>query len=300
MSNLVKNPWESIEDQIDGDIPSATLQIYQGIEAQLNRPKDNNVDRASSATMCVRRRWYQNQGVPQTPMAPRKIVNFLLGDLTEAVVVSLIKSSLVGPDKLYSEVDFGESKGKVKVQGHELEIFDQKTLYWKLSDTQTVTAHIDGLGKRNSDDQWELIEVKSAADFGYEEFRENGPGDYIKQSHACMMTEELMAKGVRSVRYFYLKKNTGHLWDRLIEFEGTIAQEVKMDFIRAKSNHIPNRPYFAKEETYYKKPTGRWVLPWQCGYCSFVQTCHPTAQKEFKKGQFGISKPVWVTKGEEK
>lgn len=61
MTDLIKNPYASLEDRADELIPTATKQIYDFIGDYLNRPKDTNVNRASSAPMCVRRRWYQDK-----------------------------------------------------------------------------------------------------------------------------------------------------------------------------------------------------------------------------------------------
>ena len=207
METLQANPFAEFEDRQEDSVPTATLQIYQFISEYLERDKDTNVNRASAATMCVRRRWYSHNGYEGTPLTPRKVVNFQLGDLSERVVLFYIKSALVGPGKLYSEVNFGDVIGSIHFQGKELEIYKQKTFSFTMENGQRITAHVDGLGKRNSDGKWELIEIKSAADYGFDSFVDNGPGDYLKQAHASMMTDECSALGIDQVRFFYLGDN---------------------------------------------------------------------------------------------
>lgn len=287
-ADLVENPFASGEEKLEPLVPVATLQIYQAVEKMLARQESTHVDRASSANMCVRRRWYQRKGTPGTPLTPRKILNFAAGDIGEHVVKYFIKIGCVGPGKLYSEVDFGEEIGSFDVQKKQIPIYAQADLTATIGGIE-VTAHADGWGKRNIDGQWELIEVKTAASYGFDKFVDEGPGDYIKQAHALMMTTLAEARAVKAVRFFYLKKDTGHIWDRLHLWDDAVAADVASGFMKAAGEKIPERPHAPIAETYYKKPTGRSVLPWQCGYCSFTATCWPGVKKEFKSG-----KPVFV------
>lgn len=289
------NPWAQHEEKIEGQIPSATLEIYKYIERYLEREKDNNVNRASAASNCVKRRWYQHHGQEATPLTPRKMVNFMLGDLTERTLQYFIKEALVGNGKLYSEVDFGEHIGTIKFQGRDIDLYSQKTLSFKLLDGTTITGHADGFGRRNSDGMWELIEIKSAADYGYNDFLTKGPGDYINQAHALMMTEECTRKSVNQVRFFYLKKNTGHIYDRLYDYNEDIAIKVIEAFIAAKGDIEPKAPYSLFNETFRSKPTGRVIAAYPCTYCPYLEKCQGPHTKEFKNGS-----PKFVFKGETK
>ena len=280
-----------LENEFFEEIDPATKQIYDWIEKELMRSQDTHINRASNANYCQRRLWYKKNGYVGEIMNSRAIINFALGDLTEAVVVAFIKAACVGPDKLYSEVAFGESAGDCRVQGRSFEIFKQKTLTTKILGID-IPGHADGFGKRNSDGKWELIEIKSAADFGFEEFCEKGPGDYIRQSHCLMMSDECLALGVRSVRFFYLKKNTGHMASRLYNFDTDIASEVVRIFQEANQETIPDRPIQPEEEMFRKKPTGNIKLNWRCSYCPFTTTCWPDAKMEISKS----GKPVYYLK----
>lgn len=278
------------EDLFFEEIDPATKQIYAWIDESLSRGQDNVINRASSASQCERKLWYKKNGEPGEQMDARAIINFALGDLTEAVVVAFLKAACVGPDKLYSEVQFGESAGECKVQGRTFEIFKQKTLITKIVGME-IPGHADGFGKRNSDGKWELIEIKSAADFGFRDFLEKGPGDYINQSHCLMMSEDALALGIRTVRFLYLKKNTGHIASRSYEFDTDVASEVANKFIAANQEQIPERPYSPIAETFRSKPTGKIKLPWQCSYCPYTTTCWTNTEMELKSG-----KPVYYIK----
>lgn len=287
MSDLVKNPFG---DHTDPEVPTATLQIYRFIDEYLGRKEHStDVNRASAATMCFKRRWFQRKGFEGESLTPRKLVNFTLGDLSEHTVKYFIEQGCVGPGKLYSEVDFGKVVGEFTIQnGKVIKLYAQEDLTAQIGPF-TVTAHVDGWGKRNSDGKWELIEVKSAADYGFEDFKTSGPGDYLKQAHVCMQTGKAKELGVREVRYYYLKKNTGHLYDRLFPFDESLAQDVEQEFIASNQEQEPKAPHVPTNETFRGKPTGRKILPWQCNYCSYTTQCHTDAQLEFKNG-----KPIYV------
>ena len=284
------NPWAKWEDKAEPTVPTATLQIYKFIEEYLARAPDTHVNRASSATMCFKRRWYQKNGYEATPLTPRKIVNFTLGDLTEKVVLYFIIKGCVGPGKLYSVVDFGMPIGSIFIQDKRINIYDQEDLTAQLGDIE-VTAHVDGWGKRNSDGKWELIEVKSAADYGFDKFKENGPDDYLKQAMVNLQTNKAKELGADSVRFFYLKKNTGHLWDRSFPFDPELFKDVIEEFKIANGSEEPKRPYLPVTEAFRGKPTGRKKLYWACHYCPFTQTCWPEAELEFKNNS-----PLWILK----
>lgn len=270
---------------IDPSAPTATNQIYNFIGEYLGRGDSTNVNRASSAPRCHKGRWYQRQGFEGEQLTPRAIVNFTLGDLSEHTVKFFIQRACVGPGKLYSEVDFGKPIGSFTVQGgKEITMHEQQTLTASVGEI-IVTAHVDGWGKRNLDGKWELIEVKSAADYGFEEFKESGPGDYLKQAMVCLSTGKAKELGADEVRYFYLKKNTGHLWDRLHPFDAALYADVVEEYKLANGEAEPKAPFVAMPETFRGKPTGRLVLPWQCGYCAYISRCRPEAQLEFKSGK---------------
>lgn len=295
---LIENPYASLEDKADVHIPTATLQVYNFINAYLGRKEgEGGAQRGSAATMCVKRRWFQHHGHTGDPLTPRKLVNFLLGDLSEKALNYFVEQGCVGPGKLYSEVSFGDVQGVIQFQGKDLKLYKQKDLTLEVkngSKPLKIICHADGFGKRNLDGKWELIEFKSAANWGYADFQENGAGDYLKQSHALMQTNECRSLGIESVRFFYLRKETGHVWDRVHNFDPSIAKIVLDEFRAVESEMMPDTPHALIEETVRKKPTGRKIAEFPCSYCPFIGKCHGPYSKEWKADQFGHQKPVYV------
>ncbi len=300
MSDLVKNPYAAFEDKADPSVPTATLQIYDFIGKSLEKPKEDiNVNRASSATNCPKRRWYQRTGVQGTPLTPRKLMNFMLGDLVEMVTLHFIKEACVGPGKLYSEVDFGEVVDDVRVNDKVLKTYKQKTLTTKVDDL-VVTCHADGFGKRNSDGEWELIECKSSANWGFQTFKSDGPEDYLNQSHTCMSSEEAKMMGVKSVRYFYMRKETGHIWDRLFYFDPVLWENVRKDFLRVMQPEEMPAPYQLVPEMQSngrgkpRTPTGKMIAQFPCTYCPYLENCKGKFTVEWKEDQNGNFKPNYI------
>lgn len=293
MDNKTKNPWAEIDNAPDFEIDPATLGIYTHINQELDdrEAKIGGGNRASASGSCTRKIWFSNQGKKGELMAPRAILNFTLGDLTEAVVTSFIKAALVGEGKLYKAVDFGDKVGEVMIQNRLIEAYSQKTVTTKITEDIEIPGHADGWGQLQNGD-WELIEVKSASSYGFKSFEDEGPGDYLYQAHCLMMSEEAQAMNVKQVRFFYIKKDTGHLATRAFPLDLEMVHKVRERFILANHEEMPGRDFHPEKEMMRKKPTGKWKLPWQCGYCGFKDECYPKIRKEFKN-VFGAQKPVF-------
>lgn len=306
IEGTVENRYAKHEDKADFYIPEGTAQIYDFIAAYLDRPKDNDVEinRASAATMCYKRRWFQGKGTEGTPLTPRKLVNFLLGDLSERVLVYFVSEACVGPGKLYSEVDFGKVVGSIHFQNKELKIYQQDELVTDVGGIK-VKGHPDGWGKRNSDGKWEQIEFKSAADYGFDKFKENGPDDYLNQSHVILKSDKAQALGVTETRFFYLKKNTGHVWDRLFKFDPMRWEKVIEEYRLASQAEEPPTPHAPVKEMTGRAPnkkwTGRMIAAFPCTYCPFIGRCLGPHLVEWKLDyQSGCYKPLLVFQKEEK
>jgi hypothetical protein len=239
----------------------------------------------------VRRRWYQNKGLAGEKITPRARVNFLLGDLSERTMVYFVTHGCVGPGKLYSEVYFGEPDGTIEYQGKSLTKYKQITTSFTIETENgplTITGHFDGLGKRNSDGLWELIEFKSSSNNGFRMFSTSGDvGDYLKQAHALMLTDLCKEKDVKGVRFFYLRKETGHMWDAYFNWDTDTEAQVIAEFKAAIAQEEPARPYILK-----RKLTGEFVFQdWHCGYCPYTAECY----KEYKIDTvFKSGKPSYI------
>jgi hypothetical protein len=224
-------------------------------------------------------------------------VNFLLGDLSERTLLYFIKQGLVGEGKLYSEVDLGEVLGTIHFQGKPLELYKQQDLVCEVPGLPPITAHVEGWGKRNADGGWELIECKSAADWGFKDFQNNGELDYLKQAHTCLNTTKAKELNADGVRYFYLRKQTGHIWDRYYSYNPVLWRETIADFKAANGDAEPPAPFKPQPELFRGKPTGRTVANFPCTYCPYLKKCHGVYALEWKGDQFGHQKPIYVFGG---
>ncbi len=108
-----------------------------------------------------------------------------------------------------------------------------------------------------------------------------------------LKTSKAIELGATQVRFIYLKKNTGNLYDSLHEFDAALFKDVVEEYKIAASDVEPKRPYAPVIETFRSKPTGRKKLFWACSYCPYTQRCWPEAELEIKSG-----KPVWYLKEE--
>lgn len=288
-SELLDNPFSETDD--DKLLPQGSIEIYRYIN-ELNEEREPRIElSASSMSRCYKANWYQYNGYESLPLNPRAGLVFILGDVTEHVMKYLIASSCVGEGKLYSEVDFGEKTGEFVIQHRKFDTFKQETLEIPMSKEHVISGHADGWGKRNSDGQWELIEIKSAATFGFDKFKRGEVPDYIKQCHTLCLSTKAKALKVKGMRFFYMNKNTSHVFDRFYHFDKAIALKVYEEFWLSISEDEPERPYELVDETYYKKKTGRKIAAYPCSYCSYVTTCFDGLKREVNK-----DKPVWVLK----
>ena len=304
---LVENPYALWDDRADPTVPTATRQIYEYIAGELGRKETGSVLRASAATYCPKRRWYQRQGFAGTMFTPRKLINFMLGDLMEMVMLYWIKQACVGDGKLYRAVEFGTKSGEFCINRggtpRVVELYDQPTLTTRVPATTTdpeliVTAHADGFGQRQSDGQWELIEVKSAANWGFQDFKTGGPQDYLKQAHTVMASDECRAKAVCGVRYFYGRKETGHPWDRFYPFDPATWQAVAQEYRAVQAAAEMPAPISLVPEMKGRRPniqpTGRSVAQFPCTYCPYLERCQGKHTVEWGKDQWGNMRPKFL------
>ena len=99
---------------------------------------------------------------------------------------------------------------------------------------------------------------------------------------------------MRKVRFFGMRKETGHLWDRLHDFVPFIADEVLKNFQDVFGVAAPRKPFVLK-----KHKDGTYRAPWQCQYCAYTETCQGNFEVQYKKDQFGNQKPTYIFKGGE-
>ncbi len=290
------NPFAKNEDAADLDINPITLAIYSHINETLMNRDTTNVLRGSSATMCVKRRWYQGKGYIGKPLTPRKILNFMQGDIAEKTLAYHFLKACVGEGKLYKYAYFGDQKGTTIIQGREIPVYGQIESSFKLTNGQEVLCHFDGIATRH-DMTNELIEFKTSSDYGFKKFQEIGPEDYLKQAHAYMMTDKCRHYDIKKVTFIYLRKSTGHIADRTYNYDPKMAFLVVDDFKTSIQEKEPKAPYGFVDSYYRRKKTGKKKLDWRCQYCAYLERCKGKHQIEWKKDQWGNMKPNYVFKG---
>lgn len=277
---------------IDEKISEGSSQIYQWASEYLSKREIGTANRCSSAPQCVRKGWFQNKGERGEDLQPRQVLVFGLGDLVEHWMKDLIAKSCVGPGKIYSEVDFGKVVDKFIVQHREFNIYEQDELSIHINDF-VISGHPDGWGKRNEDGQWELIEIKSAASYGFEDFVKGEIG-YLEQVYALSMSTKAIQLGVDSARFWFMNKNTSAIFDRLYKIDPNEQKRVKTEFLQRNGPEMPPVPVSPDigpiNEMVRRVPTGRKILGWKCGYCDYKAKCWPDAKLEFSK----TNRPVWV------
>lgn len=276
----------------DEQTSQATQEIFDWVKEQLGRKDVGTANRPSSAPQCVRKRWFQNKGIEGEPMQPRSLLVFATGDVVEHVLKFFIAKACVGPGKLYSEVDFGVKDGTFTIQHREFDIYRQEKVEIQMPGL-TIVGSPDGWGKRNSDGEWELIEIKSSSSYGFDDFV-RGECDYLKQATTLLMSDKAKALNAKSYRFYYMNKNTSAIFDRLYHFDEGLAAQVRLEFLATNGQSLPpiptNDPDIGpQEELYRKKPTGRSKLGWKCGYCDYKDKCYANLKKEFSS----TGKPVF-------
>lgn len=298
---MFENKWAKNDNSAQMELPEGTFNIYEGIDKDFNTGElDSNVNRGSAANGCVRQRWYKKNGYEAKGMAPRAYINFGLGDASEHIIKYYISRYCVGPGKLYKQVYFGKECGEFTIQHRSIKKHEQLESSWKYLDDnqeeQEVVCHFDGLGQLQ-DGTIELIEIKSASSFGFTTFKKEGPEDYLNQAHSYMMTDLCVEKKVKRVRFFYIRKETGHIFDRQFPYNVALALEVKRGYYDA-TRKEPPRQLSLVDVKYRGKPTGKKKLSWKCEYCPYIEVCRPEYEVSYTKDRFGNQKPVYTKIGE--
>jgi hypothetical protein len=293
MSQL-KNPFFDIDTDSEEFITPLTNAIYQGVMDDQNSTRSEAINRPSSSGSCVRQLWYKKNGYEAQKLAGRAYINFMAGALGEFTMIHFLKKYCVGEGKPFKQMICGEPTTTFYASGEMIQQYKQIETKTTLPSGRVLPGSIDFMVQYH-DGTWAIGDCKTASEFGFKRVKQtNDPESYKYQAHCYMMSDLGLKHDVKKFIFVYMRKTTGHLYDFTIDFDQAVVKEIDDKFTLANGPNIPDRPYEPEEETYYKKPTGRWVLPWQCSYCGFAKHCWPTAKKDFKKDQFGNYKPALV------
>src|SRR3990167_10022887 len=97
-----------LEDHLDPSYPTLSRKIMEAMAEKYCEREVGSGPRCSMANYGLRRQWLEYHKIPSTPMRPNRILTFLYGSFIEGVIQWAIRDSVVGPDKFYSEINFGE------------------------------------------------------------------------------------------------------------------------------------------------------------------------------------------------
>ena len=213
---------------------------------------------------CLRSQAYHMKGLDKPPLTPRSKMTFAFGDLTEEIVVLLLKHA-----------------GCVITDEQELVVLNG------------VRGRIDGIlhhkGKRY------LFECKSMSDTSFNRFKQVGmSNDFGYVSQANSYAHEMKCDGII---WFAFNKNTGHYHEEVRDIDKDLVTTTVAD-INALNSCKPEdfpRPEPVEEtfgRTSKNRPdnrTGNWEIPIVCQYCDYVEPCYGgEVTKMFRKGKLKL------------
>jgi len=182
--------------------------------------------------------WYVHKGMAQEQMKPSTLMKFLYGHATEELVLAL-----------------------VKLAGHEVT-------------HQQAEAEVSGIkGSMDCVIDGKLIDVKTAAPFGFKKFKEGGlrwddPFGYVDQLRGYAAS-----LGVQEGGWLVIDKTNGHLCTHFENFEHDEPIEIQIEHL----NEVVERDE-RPEQCYELVPDGKsgnTKLAMECSYCVFKQHCFP-------------------------
>lgn len=221
------------------------------------RPQTRNYLRLSNlGSVCRRKLWYSIR----TPSLGEKLsgparIKFLIGDITEAVVLFL-----------------------AKLAGHDVS-----------NEQQTVSLH--GVeGHIDAEINGEVTDVKSASPFSFKKFEEGLRPDTDAFGYLTQLGSYAQAKGKRGGNFLAVNKVLGHLHlDRhrnLPDVSSATVEEVRA----ALDSHDPPDRGF---DDIPEGKSGNRKLSLPCSYCEFKTVCWPgVKQYNYSKGPVFLTKVV--------
>jgi len=246
-------------------LEQALVQFRRVLVRQLMKDREERPGRLYVTRFshpCARKGAYQYHGFKGEDLQPRVKLNFLLGDMVELALMSVAK--LAGCD-----IDLGNTWVSLKIDGQE------------------IGGFIDGL--YSDGEKLYVAEFKKVSPYSFQRIEKEGIDDtwgYISQVHAYM-------KALQIPRAVFVVSDgqTGALNERVVRFDEQIMEAMEergRAILASTPDGLPPRAFLPIEETYYKKPTGKYKLDLQCSYCDMKGHCWPEAEFATKAG-----KPVW-------
>jgi PHD/YefM family antitoxin component YafN of YafNO toxin-antitoxin module len=212
----------------------------------------------------------ENNGLEKSSTDYNHIVRMLYGDATEAIMNLIIRAS--GVDVTGAKTRVANDVNGTIIEGEDdIEIADK--VYDVKSCSSYAYAHKWAGG-------WESLFHTDS--FGYVEQLYMYAGGDPKRMGGWIVVE----------------KSSGEV--KVVEAQPTPEQIeiIKERISRAERAITLNEPFqqqfFAEPETFYKKPTGNYLVPMTCTFCDYMKHCWPNAELLPKQASKSESpKPVW-------
>jgi hypothetical protein len=216
-------------------------------------------------------------GLAKEPMDYNHIVRMLHGDAIEAIVNLLIKAAGINVTGSKTQVEFDVNGTIIKGEDD---------------------IEIDG----------KVYDVKSSSPYAFSHKWSEGWNEvYHQDTFGYVAQLYIYAEGdpKRMGGWIVCDKSSGEI--KVVDARPTPDQ---IEAIKSRISHTERaitlghdfeRQFEPEEETFYKKPTGNYLVPMTCTFCDFQKHCWPNAKLLPKAGSKAQSpKPTWYVTTENK
>lgn len=134
-----------------------------------------------------------------------------------------------------------------------------------------LKGHVDGILKHDDEackgqgHETMLLEVKSMNERAFEAFKKDRKLPY---EYECQVSAYLRASGYDTADIVIKNKNTGEMDEMLYKENGELLDS-RLEILAQVVDS--NEPEDVQRDYSYDAKTGK--LPWQCGYCPYVELC---------------------------
>ena len=179
------------------------------------------------------------------------IVKMMIGDILEALIITLLKAAKIEVKSQHQKVSLGV--GDTQIEGeYDIELDDG------IYDIKSVSPF--------------SFTTKFNADNGYDKIKQSDSFGYISQGHGYGMAANKPFKG-----WIAINKTTGEIVFTDSKHTDEEKKEVYSKIYNTSVALLDEKPFercFTDvEEVYYSKPTGNRTLGIECSYCPYKHDC---------------------------
>lgn len=243
-------------------------RIQYAVDEEWNNGRDQTKwKRCSSAGKCTRQlAYWKHHPDKAEPIRPRALSIFLNG---------------------YS---IHEQERWLISQVADLRFVERNVEFYPNQIVGVVPGRVDGVVQLR--DGPALLDIKTAAEFGFRDMQRQGVPEEYKAQMQCYMD----AMGIPRTIIWAYNKNTSHRAVHMIEWDELVHRKVADRFTAVELStpeNLPDRDFKPKREVVRKKETGREYLVWQCSYCPFTEMCYGPLGFELTFDE-KTNKPRWI------